>query len=521
MTKGNLAIVLHAHLPYVRSEEPGSLEEDWFFQALVECYLPLLETLEEALRSKDQEPKITIGLSPTLLSLLEDEVLKNRFEKWVAIRLEVLNTSETECIKATLHLRDHLKRQLDSWKNCRGDLIGRFKKLETSEVIDILTCAATHGYLPLLRENPEAVRAQLKTAVREHQRLFMKSPLGIWLPECAYYEGLDELMAESGLRYAVLDGHGLLNADPRPRYGLYAPICTRRGVAFFGRDSESTLPVWSAKDGYPGNPNYREFHRDLGWDLPIEELRKIGINEKRPLGIKLFKISSKNTSLEKKQPYDPQAATESVEKDAENYLKERKKQLIRLEESMQIEPLLIAPFDAELFGHWWFEGPKFLSNLFIQSKKEGIKLITLKEALKVKPQIQLCNPSPSSWGQGGFHNYWLNKSNAWIVNEWSKAGREMISSCSEGLIEESNIKIIKQAGRELLLSQSSDWSFILKAGTTTELARERINLHLKRFWMLINTIKNKSIINSNLLEEIEKEDCIFPLISPIDWKKKT
>ena len=312
MTKGNLAIVLHAHLPYVRAEEPGSLEEDWFFQALAECYLPLLETLENASRAKDQAPKITIGLSPTLLSLLGDEVLKNRFEEWVTIRLEVLNTLETDCIKAVLHLKDHLKRQLESWKICQGDLIGRFKKLQTLEVIDILTCAATHGYLPLLRENPEAVRAQLKTAVTEHKRLFMSAPLGIWLPECAYYEGLDELMAESGLRYAVLDGHGLLNADPRPRYGLYAPICTRKGVAFFGRDSESTLPVWSAKDGYPGNPSYREFHRDLGWDLSKENLKKIGIKGKRPLGIKLFKITSQNTSLENKQEYDPEAANESV-----------------------------------------------------------------------------------------------------------------------------------------------------------------------------------------------------------------
>ncbi len=520
MTKGNLAIVLHAHLPYVRSEEPGSLEEDWFFQALVECYLPLLETLEEASRSNDQEPKITIGLSPTLLSLLEDEVLKNRFIKWIEVRIEVLNSLRIESLKAVPHLINHLEKQLESWKSCSGDLISRFNKLQTSEVIDILTCAATHGYLPLLRENPEAVRGQLKTAVREHQRIFRKTPLGIWLPECAYYEGLDDLMAEAGLRYAVLDGHGLLNANPRPRYGLYAPICTKKRVAFFGRDSESTLPVWSAREGYPGNPNYREFHRDLGWDLSIDSLKKIGINENRPLGIKLFKITSKNTSLENKEQYDPQAAQKSIEKDAENYLKDRKKQLIKLEKSMKIEPLLIAPFDAELFGHWWFEGPQFISQLFIKSKKEDIKLVTLKEALEKKPQIQLCNPSPSSWGQGGFHNYWLNESNAWIVNEWSKAGREMINICSKGLKEESNIKILKQAARELLLTQSSDWSFILKAGTTTGLAKERINLHLKRFWMLINVIKDNETIDPTILERIEKEDSIFPLISPIDWKKE-
>ncbi len=520
MTKGNLAIVLHAHLPYVRSKEPGSLEEDWFFQALVECYLPLLETLEKALRSNDQKPKITIGLSPTLLSLLEDEVLKNRFAKWIDLRLKLLNSLKTNNEKATIHLINHLNHQLASWQKFGGDLIGRFEQLQTSAVIDILTCAATHGYLPLLRENPEAVRAQLKTAVREHKRLFKIAPLGIWLPECAYYEGLDELMLESGLRYAVLDGHGLLNANPRPRYGLYAPICTKKGVAFFGRDSESTLPVWSARDGYPGNPNYREFHRDLGWDLSNKELEKIGINEKRPLGIKLFKITSQKTSLENKEKYDPESAEKSVKKDAKNYLIDRKKQLLELENSIKIDPLLIAPFDAELFGHWWFEGPLFLSQLFSQSKKEGIQFITLKEALQKNPQIQLCNPSPSSWGQGGFHNYWLNESNAWIVHQWSKAGREMITICSKGLKSDSDIRIIEQAGRELLLSQSSDWSFILRAGTTTELARERIDLHLKRFWMLIDSIKNNKISNPSFLEEIEKEDCIFPLISPTDWKTK-
>tara|TARA_Y100001968_G_scaffold319265_1_gene350544 strand:- start:1624 stop:3189 length:1566 start_codon:yes stop_codon:yes gene_type:complete len=520
MTKGNLAIVLHAHLPYVRSEKPGSLEEDWFFQALVECYLPLLTTLEEGSRSNDQKPKITIGLSPTLLSLLEDEVLKKRFEKWISLRLKIIKSLNTENSEAAIHLTNHLKVQLASWQTCKGDLIRRFDQLNQSEVIDILTCAATHGYLPLLRENPETVLAQLKTAVREHTRLFHKAPLGIWLPECAYYEGLDELMIESGLRYAVLDGHGLLNANPRPRYGLYAPICTKKGVAFFGRDSESTLPVWSARDGYPGNPNYREFHRDLGWDLSTKELEKIGFKEKRPLGIKLFKITSQNTSLENKQKYDPQAAKESVEKDAKNYIADRKKQLIKLEKSMNIEPLLIAPFDAELFGHWWFEGPSFLSQLFIQSKKEDIKFITLKEALQINPQIQLCNPSPSSWGQGGFHNYWLNESNAWIILEWSKAGEEMVSICSKGLKKESDIRVIEQAGRELLLSQSSDWSFILKAGTTTELARERIDLHLKRFWMLIDSIKNNKSFNPIHLKEIEKEDCIFPLISPTDWRKR-
>ena len=143
-------------------------------------------------------------------------------------------------------------------------------------VLALLTCGATHGYLPLLRDCPEAVRAQLLTAVREHERLLGVRPQGIWLPECAYYEGLDRLLVSCGLRYAILDAHGLLHGQPRPRYGVYAPICSPGGMAFFGRDSESTLPVWSAREGYPGDPSYREFHRDLGWDLPQEDLQTRG-----------------------------------------------------------------------------------------------------------------------------------------------------------------------------------------------------------------------------------------------------
>ncbi|MFL0730582.1 MAG: DUF1957 domain-containing protein, partial [Prochlorococcus sp.] len=217
MADGALAVVLHAHLPYVRSAEPGSLEEDWFFQALMECYLPVLEVLEEAAASANQCPRLTIGLSPTLLSLLSDEELKQRFPAWLSVRLNLLSKAPSDQQAAASHLSESIQQHLNKWLDCEGDLIGRFAQLQRSEVVDLLTCGATHGYLPLLREHPEAVRGQLRTAVREHHRLIGEQPLGIWLPECAYYEGLDHWMLDAGLRYAVLDGHGLLHATPRPR----------------------------------------------------------------------------------------------------------------------------------------------------------------------------------------------------------------------------------------------------------------------------------------------------------------
>ena len=519
MAPGALALVLHAHLPYVRAEEAHSLEEDWFFQALIECYLPLLETLETAAADPQQAPELTMGVSPTLLSLLSDRTLQQRFPAWIEARLSLLKQTPDNRKVAAEHLADSFQRHLSSWHQCEGDLIGRFAALQRQGVLDLLTCGATHGYLPLLREHPEAVRAQLRTAVREHHRLLGERPLGIWLPECAYYEGLDRWMRDAGLRYAVLDGHGLLHADPRPRYGVYAPIVSRQGVAFFGRDSDATLPVWSAKDGYPGDPWYREFHRDLGWDLPAETIASEGLPTGRPLGLKLHRVSDPSGGLDGKQPYQPQRALERTREHAQHFLQGRRQQLDRLQAGMAIEPLLVAPFDAELFGHWWFEGPRFLAELFRQGPSEGIRFTSLRSVLSAQPNLQLCNPCPSSWGRGGFHDYWLNETNAWIIPEWSRAGRAMVERCSRGVGSEVDLRLLHQAGRELLLAQSSDWSFILRAGTTTELAKERIERHLQRFWRLMAAIEGREDLPEGWLDELEREDALFPMIQPADWAR--
>ena len=188
MAAGDLALVLHAHLPYVRSSAPGSLEEDWYFQAVQECYLPLLAVLEAAAADPAQTPRLTLGLSPTLLSLLGDASLNRRFAPWLERRLELLPYASADQQPAALALAAQLRHTLEQWRALDGSLIPRFARLQHLGVLDLITCGATHGYLPLLRHTPEAVRAQLLTAVREHERLLGELPLGIWLPECAYYE---------------------------------------------------------------------------------------------------------------------------------------------------------------------------------------------------------------------------------------------------------------------------------------------------------------------------------------------
>ncbi len=517
MAAGALALVLHAHLPYVRSGEPGSLEEDWYFQALQECYLPLLEVLEQAAADPLQTPRLTLGLSPTLLSLLCDPHLGRRFLPWLEQRHRLLARAPAPFAAAAGDLERRLSQVERQWRAAKGNLLAGFRALQQQGVLDLITCAATHGYLPLLRDSPEAVRAQLLTACREHQRLLGERPHGIWLPECAYYEGLDEQLASCGLRYSLLDGHGLLHALPRPRYGVYAPICSPAGVAFFARDSESTLPVWSASLGYPGDGAYREFHRDLGWDLPEQLLAGQGIRSRRPLGLKLHRVTARGCPLEEKLPYEPEGAEERLRQHAEAYLQGRTEQLQALAGTIERPPLLVAPFDAELFGHWWFEGPRFLGELFRQGARAELSFTHLREVLAAGTPLQVCRPSPSSWGQGGYHDYWLNETNAWVVAEWQRASRAMVRRVNRGVGSVEQREWLTQAGRELLLAQSSDWSFILRAGTTTGLARERIDCHLDRYWRLMDAIENGTPLSSQWLAAVQREDGLFPLLNAADW----
>jgi 1,4-alpha-glucan branching enzyme len=517
MAAGDLALVLHAHLPYVRTGELGSLEEDWYFQALQECYLPLLEMLEAAAADPALAPRLTMGVSPTLLSLLSDADLNRRFLPWLQLRIALLLEVSGELRPAADDLASRLQAVADQFLACGGNLLPRLRALQQQGVLDLITCGATHGYLPLLRDSPEAVRAQLLTALREHQRLLGERPLGIWLPECAYYEGLDQQLASCGLRYSLLDGHGLLHALPRPRYGVYAPICSPAGVAFFARDSESTLPVWSASQGYPGDGAYREFHRDLGWDLSDGQLEALGISSRRPLGLKLHRVSAQGCPLEAKQPYDPAAASTRLEQHARDYLQGRARQLQAIGAAIDREPLLVAPFDAELFGHWWFEGPRFLGALFRQASEAGVRFTHLRQVLASGHNLQVCQPSPSSWGAGGYHDYWLNETNSWVVAEWQRASRAMVQRVNRGVGSSAQRDLLTQAGRELLLAQSSDWSFILRAGTTTELARERIHRHLDRFWRLIDAIEHGTELPPAWLAAVQLEDGLFPLLNAADW----
>jgi 1,4-alpha-glucan branching enzyme len=514
--RGYLAIVLHAHLPFIRHPEHRAyLEERWLYEAITECYLPLLIRFRR-LRADGVAFRLTMSLTPPLLAMLRDDLLKTRYIEHL-MALEELARAEMHR-RPEPHVRYLARLYLERfsemhalWDEIRGDLAEALAELEREGFLEIMTCAATHGYLPLLSAHPECVRAQLAVAVQHHREQLGVAPRGIWLPECAYEPGLEEVLADHGLRFFLVDTHAVEHASAVPRWGVYAPVYCPNGVAAFGRDPESSRQVWSAESGYPGDFWYRDFYRDIGFDIPVSELGRAAHPDgiRVATGIKYHRITEKG---DYKEWYEPRAALEHAAEHAGNFLFNRQHQVRWLGGALDRPPLVVAPYDAELFGHWWYEGPDFLELLFrkLHFDQDEVQPITLAEYLRRHPVNQVVVPSPSSWGAGGYNYVWIEGANAWVYRHLHLAADDMIRLArSHPSPDDLARRALNQAARELLLAQSSDWTFIMMTRTSVEFAVKRIKAHLSRFRRLVREIDSGDI-DVGWLGDLEWRDNVFP-----------
>jgi len=526
--KGLLSLVLHAHLPFVRHPESEEfLEEDWLFEAIIETYIPLL-TIFEGLKKDGVSFRITMTLSPTLISMLKDPLLQERFLKRL---VKLIDLCDREVERTSFSPEFNELARMYRWRLDEGrklfenkyrlDLVEAFKSFQDAGSIEIITSAATHGYLPLLSVNEAAVRAQLKIACGQYEKIFGRRARGIWLPECGYQPGFEKFLADEGILFFFTDAHGILHAEPRPRYGVFAPIYTKNGVAAFGRDADSSRQVWSARDGYPGDPAYRDFYRDIGFDLDYEYVQPYiqPTGARKMTGIKYYRITDRSGG--QKEVYVQGDALKRASAHAEDFVRRRIDQIDKLAGLIDRPPLIVAPYDAELFGHWWYEGPEFLNFALrkISAMTDKLETITPYEYLQLYPVNQVGSPAASSWGSKGYSEVWLDESNDWIYRHLHKAADRMVELAVKHRDGNSPLltRALNQAARELLLAQSSDWAFIMKTGTMSQYAVKRTRDHLLRFNELYEEI-TRGTVDEEKLSGMERSDNIFP---NIDYKVYT
>jgi 1,4-alpha-glucan branching enzyme len=520
MPKGYLMMVLHAHLPYVHHPEYDRfLEERWFFEAVTETYIPLIKFFDR-LRDEGIRFRMTLSISPSLAAMLEDPHLCDRCLRHLEMSLRL---AEAE-IQRTQHWPEvnrlaHMYRSL--FAEARQVFVERagkrllqvFREFEQAGLIELMTCASTHAYLPGLSAYPGSIRAQVFSAVDEHERIFGRKPKGFWMPECGYFPGVDQVLTEAGLRYSFVESHGIEHASPKPLFGPYAPLYCPSGLAVFGRLNTTSKLVWSSMVGYPADARYREYYRDIGYDLDQGYLApyEYAPGVRTATGIKYHRITGPGKD---KHLYDPDRGREAAQAHAHDFVNRCREQARHASHRVPFPAALVSPYDAELFGHWWFEGPQWLYYVLreLAQANDDLQAATPSEYLAAHPVHQRAVPSPSSWGRNGYSEQWINQKTQWIWQPMHEASGRMsrvltgTPILAAGSLED---RAMRQAARELMLVQDSDWPFAITNGTTEVYAKRRFLDHLSRFHELLDDVEHHQI-DAGKLAALELMDGLLP-----------
>ena len=515
---GSLALVLHAHLPFVRHPEDEFFhEENWLFEAISESYVPLLQMMQRLLRQGIRF-QITLSVSPTLCAMLSDPLLQHRYLRHLD-RLGGLLERECDCNQADKRLftlsefyRDFFaetRRSFAEEWDC--DLLRVCRQLRGTGAVEIIASAATHAILPILQQSARAAHAQIAIGCDQFRETFGGEPSGFWLPECACSTDITKLLQAENIRWFIVDAHALEQSLPPARRGSFAPCFTKAGPAAFARNVHASRQVWSADQGYPGDPAYRDFYRDIGFDLSPEELAPFPKGSFT--GIKYHRVTSHDVPI--KELYDRTRAEETARRHARHFVERCIAEL----ESVQADdwnPIVVAPFDAELFGHWWFEGPIFLEQVILAAAENKLPLTTPSVFLMQNPTQQVSELATSSWGDQGFLDVWLDQKCAWIYPHVFTANMRMstLAKSRGRTATADDERVLRQLARELLLAQSSDWAFLIRNETAKNYATKRVTDHLSRFAKLAEQFEHRKV-DRDFLAQCEGQDNLFP---NVDWR---
>jgi 1,4-alpha-glucan branching enzyme len=559
MVKGYLSFVLHSHLPWVLKHGRWPHGTDWLNEAAAECYIPLICQLER-LHKQGCSPQINIGITPILQEQLRAQSFKDEFQQYLMQRKHAAEQDHDEFTRLGQHSyatvanmwRQHFASVHDLFLNSyKQDILGRFKLLQDNDMIEIITSAATHGYLPLLKHD-RSIHAQIELGVRVYKQYFNKKPNGIWLPECAYRpayswkppagkrekarprRGIDDFLSEHYINYFITDAHLLkggkaigtylsrfkalqqlwrnfqrtfdtpnedLVKTPQDLY-LVASDPRRKPVAVLTRDPSTALQVWSGELGYPGEASYLDFHK-----------------KRFPGGLRYWQVTDPKIDLALKQVYQPEQVEEKIKEHAAHFIS-----LVRATASTYFDEhkkpaCICVPFDTELFGHWWFEGPRWLYHvLHTVHEVPELRLSTGSQLLEIFNPDQIIALPEGSWGEGGFHYVWLNALTTWTWDRLYETEDEFykVLDIYKNSKNATVISLLQQLARELLLLQSSDWQFLITTWSARDYAELRFSRHYDTFKQLTEILSQygkESNFPDNALDfikEVSQQDNCFP-----------
>ncbi len=570
MHSGNYVLVLHTHLPWVLHHGKWPHGEDWLTEAVAECYIPLLNSFNE-LVEEGIYPKVSLDISPVLCEQLEHPEFKDIFINYCDLKIKAAKQDELDFQKSGYdpHFQ-YLPRFWYEWyEKAKNDFINKYdcsiikglKNLQDINAIEIMTCGATHGYFPLLgTEN--SINLQLTAAVENYKKHFGREPKGIWLPECAYRPtynwkayipvepyhhpklrpGIEQLLAKHNIKYFITDqdlterAYGIgyytnhlkdgfipktspdfdknnqFHNDPLNIFHVSSSEKVEFGTAIaFTRHRDIAMQVWSGEVGYPGEPDYLDFHK-----------------KHYPSMMRYWRVTDSKADMMYKSAYHPDWINDKIDHQANHFIHHIENTLNHNFSNTGRLATLCTPFDTELFGHWWFEGPKFLKAVIKGLHSSPyVNSVTATEQIDSFMPVEVMGLPEGSWGENNNHDVWVNEENKWTwVAIYNDENRFRL------LLNELDInktplvyRIALQALKEMMLMQSSDWQFLIHTKSAKDYAEHRFSSHHTDF----NNLCEMAYIAHNIgkiteqqqsyLDECEKRNSIFPELK-IEWWKE-
>lgn len=521
MSKAYINILLNNHMPFVKDLETSEITEERFlFENLTDSQIPLLRMLHRL--EDDHIPvSLTLSFSGTMLSMLSDPIIKKHYEsylnKLISLGEEEISRLSDEGLTGEKNLatfyRDRYKEILNFYKEIEGDLLSEYSHFAEKGMIELVASSATHAFLPNYQSFPFSVDLQVKLGLDLFKKTFKESSTGFWLPECGYFPQLETFLKKNSASYFFLDSHAVLLSDHNTAYGPYFPIKVN-SVNAFVRDPYLQQFFSSAPSSYTKRDSYRDYYQDIGFDLPLEDLkgflgsRSLRINT----GYKYYSVSSETN----KEVYDIEKASFAIEEDVEDFIRRIESYKEKIDPFMDgNEPIFNILSEADLFGQWWYEGIDFLELFFRKiSSHSSLQATTPCRYLLKYEAGPFVSPIHSSWGKNGFSEPWLNNDNDWIC----RLNHDMIEKL-EDLINRyydtnsfQQKKMILQAVKEVLLAQSSDWPFMIWEGHHVSYATNRVKEHFEHFDKICNYLTNSKYDVSSFIE-MEKKYNLMPDLS--------
>ena len=463
---GDLAIVLHSHMPYVEGFGTYPFGEEWLFEAVISSYLPVLEVARS----------LTLTVTPVLADQLEADGVADRLTAWATeFRL---GTAEMDARKAAPELQaparvlaGRYRRALARLEELDGDLLRPFTDAARDRDLAVIGSAATHSVLPLLATRA-GKRLQIDAGLRSHRRRFGPSE-GFWLPECAYRPGIEALLAEQGVRFFCTD-----QSHHEDATRALAPIEAGDGLVAFPLHWPAIERVWGAA-GYPSDPAYQEYHRQS------------------LAGMRLWSIGG--------EPYDAEAASARAEAQADDFLTYVAGALGEFQAQRGRRGLLVFAIDTELLGTWWTEGPQWLAGVVEGAAASGLRLLTLPQALaEHEPESRAM--TESTWGEGKDLRTWDSPA----VTDLAWASRRLELRLLRELDGGLESGAATRAARELLATQASDWAFLDSRGEAGEYAFGRVVDHARALLDALDSRAPSDPRMRNLAPDIS----LTPLLEP-------